>query len=137
MSDASERANGRASGPVPTSRFLFVPDHSAMTSTTMTMMSEEEAMINDSICMNPRRNEMRKKIKSVYDIVLSVNLKMNELTPEKVTFYHVLPRSRNTKLKHRSFNVKNMSVLSNSQREKTNLEVGGTLTSDTTQHKEP
>ena len=81
-----------------------------MTSTTMTMMSEEEAMINDSICMNPRRNEMRKKIKSVYDIVLSVNLKMNELTPEKVTFYHVQPRSRNTKLKHRSFNVKNMKV---------------------------
>ena len=29
MSGASERANGRASGPVLTSRFLFVPDHSA------------------------------------------------------------------------------------------------------------
>ena len=30
MSGASERANGRASGPVLTSRFFFVPDHSAM-----------------------------------------------------------------------------------------------------------
>ena len=29
MSGASERANGRASGPVLTSQFLFVPDHSA------------------------------------------------------------------------------------------------------------
>ena len=29
MSGASERANGRASDPVLTSRFLFVPDHSA------------------------------------------------------------------------------------------------------------
>ena len=29
MSGASERANGRASGPVLTSRFLLVPDHSA------------------------------------------------------------------------------------------------------------
>ena len=29
VSGASERANGRASGPVLTSRFLFVPDHSA------------------------------------------------------------------------------------------------------------
>ena len=29
MSGASERVNGRASGPVLTSRFLFVPDHSA------------------------------------------------------------------------------------------------------------
>ena len=28
VSGASERANGRASGPVLTSRFLFVPDHS-------------------------------------------------------------------------------------------------------------
>ena len=77
---------------------------------TMVMMSQEKAMINDSICMNPRRNEMRKKIKSVYDIVLSVNLKKNEVTPEKVTFYDVQPSSRNTKLKHRSFNVKNVKV---------------------------
>ena len=30
MSGASERANGRASGPVLTSRFLFVPDHSGV-----------------------------------------------------------------------------------------------------------
>ena len=30
VSGASERANGRASGPVLTSLFLFVPDHSAM-----------------------------------------------------------------------------------------------------------
>ena len=30
VSGASERANGRASGPVLTSRFLFVPDHSAV-----------------------------------------------------------------------------------------------------------
>ena len=30
MSGASERANGRASGPVLTSLFLFVPDHSAV-----------------------------------------------------------------------------------------------------------
>ena len=30
MSGASEQANGRASDPVLTSRFLFVPDHSAM-----------------------------------------------------------------------------------------------------------
>ena len=30
MSGASERANGRASGPVLTSLFLFVPDHSAL-----------------------------------------------------------------------------------------------------------
>ena len=29
MSGASERANGRASGPVLTSLFLFKPDHSA------------------------------------------------------------------------------------------------------------
>ena len=29
VSSASERANGRASGPVFTSLFLFVPDHSA------------------------------------------------------------------------------------------------------------
>ena len=29
VSGASEQANGRASGPVLTSRFLFVPDHSA------------------------------------------------------------------------------------------------------------
>ena len=29
MSGASERANGRASGPVLTSQFLFVLDHSA------------------------------------------------------------------------------------------------------------
>ena len=29
MSGASERANGRVSGPVLTSLFLFVPDHSA------------------------------------------------------------------------------------------------------------
>ena len=29
VSGASERANGRASGPVLTSQFLFVPDHSA------------------------------------------------------------------------------------------------------------
>ena len=28
VSGASERANGRASGPVLMSRFLFVPDHS-------------------------------------------------------------------------------------------------------------
>ena len=91
---------------------MMMTTTTTMTSTTMTMMmmSEEEAMINDSIYMNPRRNKMRKKIKSVYDIVLSVNLKKNEVTPEKVTFYHVLPRSRNTKLKHRSFNVKNMKV---------------------------
>ena len=30
VSGVSEQANGRASGPVLTSRFLFVPDHSAM-----------------------------------------------------------------------------------------------------------
>ena len=30
VSSASERANGRASGPVLTSLFLFVPDHSAL-----------------------------------------------------------------------------------------------------------
>ena len=30
MSGASERANGRASGPVLTSRFLFIPDHSVL-----------------------------------------------------------------------------------------------------------
>ena len=30
VSGASERANGRASGPVLTFRFFFVPDHSAM-----------------------------------------------------------------------------------------------------------
>ena len=30
VSGASDRANGRASGPVLTSRFLFVPDHSAI-----------------------------------------------------------------------------------------------------------
>ena len=30
MSGASERANGRVSGPVLTSLFLFVPDHCAM-----------------------------------------------------------------------------------------------------------
>ena len=30
VSDVSERANGRASGPVLTSLFLFVPDHSAL-----------------------------------------------------------------------------------------------------------
>ena len=30
VSGASEQANGRASGPVLTSLFLFVPDHSAM-----------------------------------------------------------------------------------------------------------
>ena len=47
---------------------------------------------NDSICINPRRNKMRKKIKSVFDIVLSVNPKKNEVTTEKVTFYHVQPR---------------------------------------------
>ena len=29
MSSASKRANGRVSGPALTSRFLFVPDHSA------------------------------------------------------------------------------------------------------------
>ena len=29
MSGASERANGRATDPVLSSRFLFVPDHSA------------------------------------------------------------------------------------------------------------
>ena len=29
MSGANKRANGRASGPVLTSRFLLVPDHSA------------------------------------------------------------------------------------------------------------
>ena len=32
VSGASERANGRASGPVLTSLFLFDPDHSAMIS---------------------------------------------------------------------------------------------------------
>ena len=32
VSGARERANGRASGPVLTSRFLFVPDHSALIS---------------------------------------------------------------------------------------------------------
>ena len=31
VSGASERANGRASSPVLTSRLLFVPDHSALT----------------------------------------------------------------------------------------------------------
>ena len=31
VSGASERANGRASGPVLTSLFLFVPDHSDVT----------------------------------------------------------------------------------------------------------
>ena len=30
MSGASERANGQASGPVLTSLFLFIPDHSAL-----------------------------------------------------------------------------------------------------------
>ena len=30
VSSASERANGRASGPVLSSLFLFVPDHSAL-----------------------------------------------------------------------------------------------------------
>ena len=30
MSGASERANGRASGSILTSLFLFVPDHSAV-----------------------------------------------------------------------------------------------------------
>ena len=30
VSGASERANGQASGPVLSSRFLFVPDHSAV-----------------------------------------------------------------------------------------------------------
>ena len=33
VSGASERANGRASGPVLTSLFLFVPDHSAVVHT--------------------------------------------------------------------------------------------------------
>ena len=34
MSDASEQANGRASGPVPQSVFLAVIDHSAMNQST-------------------------------------------------------------------------------------------------------
>ena len=34
VSGASERANGRASGPVLTSLFLFVPDHSALFSSS-------------------------------------------------------------------------------------------------------
>ena len=34
MSGASERANGRVRGPVLTSLFLFVPDHSATSPTT-------------------------------------------------------------------------------------------------------
>ena len=46
VSKVSERASGRASGPVLTSQFLFVPDHSAAvgravgndTSTLMTMI---------------------------------------------------------------------------------------------------
>ena len=36
MSGASERANGRASGPILTSRFLVVPDHSAPLKTAPT-----------------------------------------------------------------------------------------------------
>ena len=51
MSSASKRANRRASGPVLTSRFLFVPDHSApvlskddaATSTSRVKNSVEEA----------------------------------------------------------------------------------------------
>ena len=44
MSGASERANGRASDPVLTSQFLFVPDHSAMGSESDAVGSATDAM---------------------------------------------------------------------------------------------
>ena len=43
MSGASEQANGRASGPVLTSLFLFVPDHSASTTSSKITRSSSRA----------------------------------------------------------------------------------------------
>ena len=37
----SEQANGRASGPVFMSQFLFVPDHSALLCPNVTTLNEE------------------------------------------------------------------------------------------------
>ena len=43
VSGASERANGRASGPLLTSLFLFVPDHSATVETGEEALSPQAA----------------------------------------------------------------------------------------------
>ena len=45
VSGASERANGRASDPVLTSQFLFVPDHSASTPVWMTTPTSTPVLI--------------------------------------------------------------------------------------------
>ena len=45
MSGASEGANGGVSGPVLTSRFLFVPDHSALFPLPSSVQAETNAFL--------------------------------------------------------------------------------------------
>ena len=49
VSSASERANGQASGPVLTSLFLFVPDHSAMTTTKTTSRVDNNGALSGKV----------------------------------------------------------------------------------------
>ena len=55
MSGASERANGRASGPVLTSLFLFIPDHSAPSEGESDQVSIPLQQMNSS--MGPRTSD--------------------------------------------------------------------------------
>ena len=54
MSGANERANGRASGSVLMSRFLFVPDHSAAWTETSPQVTRkaEAAIMTNKPCNN-------------------------------------------------------------------------------------
>ena len=54
VSEMSERANGRASGPVLTSRFLFVPDHSAAAAAAAQMGGDMGAMNNMNSAAMPQ-----------------------------------------------------------------------------------
>ena len=59
MSGASERANGRAGGPVLTSLFLFVPDHSALPHFSSLISHTQEAAGSLDITAESDRGHFR------------------------------------------------------------------------------
>ena len=65
VSSASEWANGQASGPVLSSRFLFIPDHSAatrmLTTGMMTMLSWVNGSENNSFIAKTELDVLRPK----------------------------------------------------------------------------
>ena len=72
MSGASQRANGRASGPVLTSLFLFVPDHSARVVDVVSSL--DLWMSNDADWI---RSLMRERLESETKNLLKENPKKN------------------------------------------------------------